>query len=267
MSFYLRRGDLARAALAGALCHAPDNGAGSGGPGGGGSGGGGAQGATGSGGAGGAQGGGSGSDDDDAELRRTRREAQTLRARVRELEEQVQTAQSSGLSEVDKLKADLVKAQKATADAQALLRQERTRGRVSELAAAKGLDPKLAGRLLAGETLEYDDTGAPVGLERLLDKLATDFPILAQPGQAAAGAGAAQAQGTSGAAAGTGGQAAGAQAQAAAGAGGQAAGGLVGNPAAGRAGSLLTLDDIKRMTPDQINARWDDVQRVLSGTR
>lgn len=33
----------------------------------------------------------------------------------------------------------------------------------------------------------------------------------------------------------------------------------------GRQGKALTIDDVKRMSPDEINRRWDEVQGVLAG--
>jgi hypothetical protein len=37
------------------------------------------------------------------------------------------------------------------------------------------------------------------------------------------------------------------------------------NPTNPTSGDRLTLDAIKKMTPEQINARWDDVQKVMAG--
>jgi hypothetical protein len=36
------------------------------------------------------------------------------------------------------------------------------------------------------------------------------------------------------------------------------------NPASGR-GATLTADDIRKMSPDEINARWDEVSRAVAG--
>ena len=37
------------------------------------------------------------------------------------------------------------------------------------------------------------------------------------------------------------------------------------NPASGRKGGRLTREEIEKMTPEEINARWDEVKAVLGG--
>lgn len=91
-------------------------------------------------------------------------------------------------------------------------------------AGRRGLDPKLVTRLLDRDRVEWDGT-KPKDLGKVLEDLVAEYPVL-RPG--------AQAAGTSS-----------------------------GAPAR-NTGTPLTREALSKMTPDEINARWSEVQAVLS---
>lgn len=93
-------------------------------------------------------------------------------------------------------------------------------------AAAPGLkltSVEAAMKLLDSSAIEYDDDHNPLGVEAALSKLVKDYPFLA---------------------------------------GANPASGDKTNPERGGR-SALTLDDVKKMSPDEINARWEEVSAVM----
>lgn len=109
--------------------------------------------------------------------------------------------------------------------------QDRTNRYEVELRASRlGIvDPEAAVKLLDWSSLEYGEDGTPKNVDAALKALLATKPYLAaQAGQAAAGAT---------------------------------------NPARGNSHGPLSIEDIRRMTPAQINANWREVQAVLAAQR
>lgn len=160
-------------------------------------------------------------------VKKLRAEAADYRKKLRELEAQVKSEADAKLTDAEKLNKRLADLERQQADAQRE-RQERTTRYEVMLAAGKVgiVDPEAAYRLLDLKVLEFDDEGNPQNVEAALGDLLKAKPFLA---------------GTP-----------------------MPAGGASTNPAAGRA-TRLTRDDIKKMSPEEINRRWDEVQAVLSG--
>lgn len=92
-------------------------------------------------------------------------------------------------------------------------------------AETKVADPEVALKLIDQSKLKFNEQGAPENLNDLLKELVEQKPYLA----AGPGVGPTPAS----------------------------------NPA--RAGAKYTLEQVKAMTPDEINANWDAVQEVLKG--
>ena len=163
-----------------------------------------------------------------------RDEAAKYRTRLREAEQRLAT-----------LEAAAKKSQEQPGDADEMaalrkkmeeLRQEEARWNterrdyelrfaVATAAPKRALDAQLAVRLLDKEAVEFDDAGKPVNIEALLDELIEQYPYLAVHRGGA---------GTT-------------------------------NPAKPGNGAKLTREAIERMSPEEINRRWDEVSAVLSG--
>lgn len=162
----------------------------------------------------------------DAEyVRKLRAEAAEYRKRLRDLEQAVKKHEEAKLSETERLQRRLAELEAERATWQREV-QERVLRYETMLAAGRlgVVDPEAAYRLLDLSLLEYDDDGRPTNLEAALRALLKDKPYLVG-----------QPHGPSGSPT---------------------------NP--GRPRTSLTLEDVKRMSPDEINRRWDEVQRVLS---
>lgn len=118
-----------------------------------------------------------------AEARELRREAQSLRRRLREVEGLQTTSQQETATQVAALQAEL-DALRATHSAAAdALRAYRLRDAIAETAEAddatdlRGVNPELAARLIEG--VEWGDDGRPKGLGPALRKLLKRYPQIA----------------------------------------------------------------------------------------
>lgn len=116
-----------------------------------------------------------------AEARELRREAQSLRRRLREVEGQQTTSAQETATQVAALQAEfdaLRATHSAAADA---LRAYRLRDAIAETARAsddlRGVDPDLAARLVEG--IEWGEDGKPKGLAAALKSLVTRYPQIA----------------------------------------------------------------------------------------
>lgn len=158
-----------------------------------------------------------------AELKRVRRESARYRTQLRELQSQAEEAAKAQLPEVDRLKADLAKAQAAMAERETAMAAQRLRSAVLMAAARAGFqDPEDAFRMI--DVSELDVDGDQVGgVDEALAALRKSKPYLVR------GAGTPAIPPT--------------------------------NPAGQRA---LTRDDIRAMSQDEINRRWDEVEKVLA---
>jgi hypothetical protein len=163
----------------------------------------------------------------DTELKKTKKEAQTLRARLRELEKAQEAADRAKLSESEKLAADLKAALERANASETGLRAERIRNAVLRTASAQGLDPELAESLVKPEQLEFDESGSPTNVDKVLKALLVKWPHLK--------AGSAPTPPTTNPT----------------------------NPARRDGRNALTLEAVRNMTTEQIQARWDEVQEVL----
>lgn len=165
----------------------------------------------------------------DAEyVKKLRAEAAGYRKRLNDLETKFKADEDAKLSEADQLKKRLADLE-AQYKQNAVERQEQTTRYEVMLAASKlGIvDPEAAFKLLDHNALEYGENGAPINVEAALKALVTARPWLQKQEQPA-------------------------------GAGSPA------NPA-GTKGGRLTLEEVKRMSPEEINKRWEEVSALLSG--
>lgn len=124
------------------------------------------------------------------------------------------------MSEAEKLQAAAKSAQEQAAAAQAELRRAKADAALARVAAKEGVDPELLAKLV---TVEFDDMGAPVGLEAAAAAVLNQYPQL-KPQTVAATLGTT-------------------------------------NPART---AKLTMVDVKKMSPDEINSRWDEVKAAMA---
>ena len=149
-----------------------------------------------------------------AEAAKNRKEAQEAKAKIAAFEQQQ-------MSEAEKLQAAAKSAQEQAQAAQAELRRAKADAALARVAAKEGVDPELLSKLV---TVEFDDTGAPVGLEAAAAAVLSKYPQL-KPVAATATTNATNPQRT----------------------------------------AKLTLEQVRKMSPAEINSRWDEVQQVLQG--
>lgn len=158
-------------------------------------------------------------------VQQLRREAAGYRKRLRELEAAVKGYEEAQMSESERLQARLSELERQYTEAQRSLQESTLRYEVMLAAGRLGVvDADAAWRLLDASSIEFDDDGRPTNVVDVLRELVRQRPYLAA---------------------------------------GTAVTGAVTNPARPRS-TVLTLDEIRRMTPDEINERWDEVQRALS---
>ena len=129
-----------------------------------------------------------GEDKFDAEyVRKLRAEAAENRRRLRELEGKIKTKEESELSESQKVAKRLAELEKANLASSQTLKEKVTKYEVMLAAQKVGIvDPDAAYRLLDLSSLEFDDSGTPVNVEKALKALITSKPYLAGGGQTSA---------------------------------------------------------------------------------
>lgn len=115
------------------------------------------------------------------EARKLRSEAANLRKRLKQFETDAQTQAEAKLGDLEKATKQLGSLTEQVTKQQAALRAERTGRQVDRLAAKMGLDPDLAARLLATESVEYDEDENPIGLDKALKALTVKWPHLVKP--------------------------------------------------------------------------------------
>lgn len=112
-------------------------------------------------------------------VRKLRAEAAEYRRKLRELEETERKRKEAEMSELEKVRAHLADYERREADWQRTLQDMRVRHEVQAHAAKLGIvDPEAAYRLLDLATLEFDDDGAPKGVDKVLQALLRDKPYL-----------------------------------------------------------------------------------------
>jgi hypothetical protein len=123
------------------------------------------------------------------EAKKLRSEAANLRKRLKELDANAQAQADAKLGDLEKATKQLTQTTERVTALSAALRQERV-GRMTERLATKlNLEPELTAKLLAAETIEYDDDDQPIDLEKKIKALAQRWPQLVKPTTATPGAG------------------------------------------------------------------------------
>ena len=158
---------------------------------------------------------------DEAYVKELRSEAAKYRKEAQDAKTKIAAFEQQQMSEAEKLQATAKAAQEAMQAAQAELRKARADAALARVAAKEGVDPELLSKLV---TVEYDDAGAPVGLEAAAAAVLNKYPQL-KPVATTATASAT-------------------------------------NPART---AKLTMEQVKKMSPAEINSRWDEVQALLAG--
>lgn len=166
-------------------------------------------------------------------IRHQREEIKTLKTAMQEAQTK---AEREKLSETERLRAELAEAQAKATAAEIAANERELRLKVTRSASKAGFqDPDDAWGLL-------DLAEAGEDIDAALGELLRKKPYLARPAVTASTSGATNGGGN--------------------GASGNASKISAGNPASG---GSLTIDQIKAMTPDQIQARRAEVQAVLRG--
>ncbi len=161
---------------------------------------------------------------DSPELRRIRREAGNLRARLRQAEQDLEAARAAHLAEADQLRKQVADAQTQMQVREATYRQQNARHQVENAARDLGIaDPQAAWKLLEPSALQFDESGAPTNVGAALEALLREHPFLA---------------------------------------GGPPR--RVANPPRASGAPALSRQALARMTPEEINANWDAVSAQLA---
>ena len=116
-------------------------------------------------------------------VRGLRKEAAQYRTRLKALEDAQKAADDAKLSDQEKLQKRLAELEKAAAEASSNLQQRVMEYEVKLAASRLGIvDPDAAWRLIDASSLEFDESGKPKNLDRVLNELLKDKPWLsAQP--------------------------------------------------------------------------------------
>lgn len=166
-------------------------------------------------------------DEKDRLIAELRREAASHRKKAKEAADALKAKEDAEKSDLEKAQSDAQAAATRAEQAEARLAEELAKSVIREQARDMGfVDPDVAARLVDREDLDTDDEGRPV-VESVRLKLAD----LAKSKAYLLGGG----------------------------------GGSPGNPGGAPKGSKFTLDDIRKMSPAEVNKHWDDVQAVLKG--
>lgn len=162
---------------------------------------------------------------DDGDIHALRTKAGRLEKELERLKKAEEERQNASLSEVERLKKELAEKSAAIEAAAAQAKAGRLAGASLAAAARLGFaDPEDAQRFLDQDAIEWDDSGVPKNVTALLEAVLKAKPYLK----------ASYTQPPD-----------------------------LGQGNRGRSGVPLTIDQIDRMKPAEINARWDEVQEVL----
>lgn len=145
-------------------------------------------------------------------------------AELEQLRTELQSLKDAEQARKDAALTEQQKLEQRATKAEQTARSLRAERTIEQEAAAQGLDPALALELLPADKLEFGEDGQPKNVKARLQALVSKFPALS---------GAASASTTSPT-----------------------------NPQ--RKTTTLTRADVQKMTPAEINARWDEVQQVLA---
>lgn len=153
------------------------------------------------------------------------KELKTVRAEAAAARLKLKGIEDAQLSEQEKLTKRAQELEQTATQRDNELRQERAEREVERTARRLNIVDEETALALVRSKIEFDDAGKPTNVTKLLEQLVKDKPFLI-------------------------------------GQGAPPPAGNPGNPAGGR-GSALTIEAIKSMTREQINARWDDVQAAI----
>jgi hypothetical protein len=116
---------------------------------------------------------------DAAYVRRLRAEAAEYRRKLRELERELKQRDEEKLSETERMRLRLSELEKELTQRELLIREHTLRYETMLRARELGIiDPEAAYRLLDLAEVEYDETGRPTNIERLLRDLVRKRPYL-----------------------------------------------------------------------------------------
>jgi hypothetical protein len=116
---------------------------------------------------------------DAAYVRRLRAEAAEYRRKLRELERELRKRDEEKLSEAERMRLRLSELEKELSQRELLLREHTLRYETMLRAREMGIvDPDAAYRLLDLAEVEYDESGRPTNIERLLRELVRKRPYL-----------------------------------------------------------------------------------------
>ncbi len=116
---------------------------------------------------------------DAAYVRRLRAEAAEYRRKLRELERELKQRDEEKLSETERMRLRLSELEKELTQRELLIREHTLRYETMLRARELGIvDPDAAYRLLDLAEVEYDETGRPTNIERLLRDLVRKRPYL-----------------------------------------------------------------------------------------
>lgn len=161
-----------------------------------------------------------------------RAEAAGNRVKATEAEKKIAAFEKDKLSETDKLKLEAKEASEKVTATEQRLRDTNTRLAIERAARKLNIvDEDVAYKLLDRDKIKFNDDGEPQNVVELLTALATEKPFLVAT------------QGSGG-----------------------ASGGGSANPGKGGNG-VLTMDDVKKMSREQIQARREDVEKALQAAR
>lgn len=166
-----------------------------------------------------------------AELADARKEAAKYRTENKKLADAAEAAAKAKMTDDEKKAADLAAKEKTLAEREAAATERSVVAEIKSIAAAAGVAPaKLAlmPRLIDRGDIEFDDSGEPKNIGKLVETLLKEHPDF--KGTATAGSGSAD-----------------------------------GGHRGGK--GTLTLDAIKKMSSSEINKRWDEVQDFLAHQR
>lgn len=111
--------------------------------------------------------------------KKLRQEAHALRERNKELEAKAKEAEDAKLSESERLAKRAADAERERDEILTRTQERVTRSEIRVAAQAAGIDPALAIRLVDASEVEFDSNGDPTNIDKLVAKLAKDYPQLA----------------------------------------------------------------------------------------
>lgn len=162
---------------------------------------------------------------DEAYVQSLRQESAGYRTKLQAAEAKLKSFEDAQLTAQQKAEKDATDAKQRAEQLEAKLRESSIRAEVAvQSVKLKIVDPDAAFRLLNQKSIEFDEDGQPKNVEAALSALVKEKPFLL--GQATVTTN-------------------------------------VNNPARTTT-TTLTLEQIKQMSPAEINARWNEVQMVLA---